>query len=51
MGLGGMVVMVGASDMAAEAGMELLSRSPLGLEGSSAVETGTSSKRLLSKCC
>lgn len=39
MGLGGMVVMVGAPDMTAEAGMGLLSRSTLGLEGSSAVTT------------
>lgn len=44
MGLGGMVVMVGAPDMAAEAGMGLLSRSTLGLEGSSAVKTGISSR-------
>lgn len=36
--------MVGAPDMSAEAGMGLLSRSTLGLEGSSAVKTGISSR-------
>lgn len=49
MGLGGMVVMVGAPDMTAEAGMGLLSRSTLGLEGSSAVKTGISS-RIFESC-
>lgn len=44
MGLGGMVVMVGAPEMTAEAGMGLLSRSTLGLEGSSVVKTGISSR-------
>lgn len=34
-GLGGMVVMVGAPDITAEAGMCELSRSMLGLDGSS----------------
>lgn len=48
-GLGGMVVMVGAPDMTAEAGMGLLSRSTLGLEGSSVVKTGTSS-RIFESC-
>lgn len=49
MGLGGMVVMLGAPDMTAEAGMGLLSRSTLGLEGSSAVKTGISS-RIFKSC-
>lgn len=35
MGLGGMVVMMGVMDITAEAGMGALSRSRLGLEGSS----------------
>lgn len=43
-GLGGMVATVGAPDMTAEAGMGLLSRSTLGLEGSSAVKSFESCK-------
>jgi len=34
-GLGGMVVMTGAADITTEAGMIVLSRSMLGLDGSS----------------
>lgn len=43
-GLGGMVVMVGVPQMTTEAGMCVLSRSMLGLEGSSEGRNGESLK-------